>query len=138
MWVTNRIPQKDTKNYHICIIIFDILFLDKETFTKKWLQNPTYSSTKKQLSHSYWVAACRLVSDSMLMSSTCCNPPICTIITTKQKSLLLIRFLFWWRGSLRFASSPVTCNKGKTRRGLAGGASSDAQVSRESKRGWLY
>jgi len=47
---------------------------------------------------------------------------------------LLIRFLSWWRGSLRFVSSPVTCNKGKTRRGLAGGASSDAQVSRENKR----
>jgi hypothetical protein len=59
-------------------------------------------------------------------------------IVPTEGAKLLMRFLSWWRGSLRFASWPVTCNKGKTRRGLTGGASSDAQVSRESKRGWSY
>jgi len=39
-----------------------------------------------------------------------------------------------WQPPFRLFSSPVTCNKAKTHRGLAGGASFDAQVNWESER----
>jgi hypothetical protein len=42
--------------------------------------------------------------------------------------------LAWWRDSLRFVPSYITCNKAKTRRGLASGASSDTQVSWKCER----
>jgi hypothetical protein len=45
-------------------------------------------------------------------------------------------FLSWWRGSIRFVPTHITCNKAKTRLGLARGASSDAQVIRESESEW--
>jgi len=45
-----------------------------------------------------------------------------------------MQFSVWWRGSLRFVLLLVTCKTVKARRELTGGASSDAQVSKERER----